>query len=170
MVHNQSCEIARKDFFSCVHSPFGALPLVKEERWRMAEARPTKIAEALKKTLGGSVDSSWRKWLRFRHTFGRACWHQGTKWWRRMASSAMSGKRKSTMTKVSRWACLTLMTKERGAITEMLVGDGCSCVTTEQDEPFDEQGGTGRITQSLPFCRNLSTGQKKCAIFGEELQ
>ena len=39
-------------------------------------------------------------------------------------------------------------------------------VSIEQDEPFEEQAGTGRMKQHLPYFRNLSTGQKMCAIFG----
>ena len=35
---------------------------------------------------------------------------------------------------------------------------------TKQDEPFEEQKGTGSMKHNLLFIRNFSTGQKMCAI------
>ena len=81
----------------------------------------------------------------------------------------------------------------RCAITGMPVGSACSlycgtstfcsewvdhetvlmvkfmgrCVAIEQDGPFEEQKGFGRMKQNLTVFRNFSLGQKMCAIFGK---
>ena len=41
------------------------------------------------------------------------------------------------------------------------------CVSIEQDGPFEEQKGIGRMTQNLTVFRNFSIEQKMCAIFGK---
>ena len=73
------------------------------ERWRMVEARRIKRAEILWKTLGSSVENSWKKWLRG---------------WAYIRRRVLQAVRCQTGRRVRRrWyqggLCLTLITKER---------------------------------------------------------
>ena len=94
----ERCATPRKDKFSYL-SPFEALSVSGRERRRIVEGRRTKRAEALRQTLGRNFASSCRKWWIFRHSIRGEWWRQDTWWWRRMARSAMPGKRRSTMKK-----------------------------------------------------------------------
>ena len=137
LFHNQRCEIARRDNVSW---PFAveALPLFFFLKKKMADggtgrARNATVPRAT--TRGDNGRSSWRNSFKVMRTSEGQCWHQDTWWWRRMASSAMSGRGSSTTVCVcvGVWVC------------------GCVCV-----------GGRGACGACRGFCRWLVSRLKFC--------
>ena len=109
------CEIVRKDNLSC---PFFFRDACNGKRSNMTDGANQMHHESRSRRTMVRVSharNSWRQCCRFERKFEGECWRQETSLWRRVASSARSDKKRSTTTKVSRRACLTLIMKELSA-------------------------------------------------------